>query len=56
MWVRKYKDFLIKAWWFQKNFVPLPTRLDDSSFYPVRASVTAQPLARAFFMAKSQRA
>ena len=28
---------------------------DDSSFYPARATVTAQPLARAFFMAKSQR-
>lgn len=29
-------------------------RLDDSSFYPARASVFAQPLARAFLMAKSQ--
>lgn len=28
---------------------------DDSSFYPARASVTAQPLARAFFHGKSQR-
>ena len=28
---------------------------DDSSFYPVRATVTAQPSARAFLMAKSQR-
>ena len=28
---------------------------DDSSFYPVRATATAQPLARAFFMARSQR-
>jgi len=28
---------------------------DDSSFYPARATVTAQPMARAFFMAKSQR-
>ena len=29
-------------------------RKDDSSFYPARASVTAQPLARAFLLAKSQ--
>ena len=28
---------------------------DDSSFYPERATVTAQPSARAFLMAKSQR-
>ena len=30
-------------------------RKDDSSFYSVRASVSAQPSARAFLMAKSQR-
>ena len=39
----KIKSYLCK--WFR----------DDSSFYPARASVTAQPMARAFLMAKSQR-
>ena len=54
MWARK-SIFLINVWLIQKIVVPLQMRKDDSSFYPVRASVSAQPSARAFLMAKSQR-